>query len=210
MKTPLLFAALGAVTLLGCGKHLEPLRPEPTVPEPYACDPAATPPAVESLEWKRVAAVTADLEGGLGLADDTLCNEVDLVPCRDVHRVALGGNDPFGAAQYEPVGSPLATTPAAVERLVISACENAVARDAESSPVVFTDLPPTDAPADAEALGRQAGALYRRLLARDATPDELAILVELAVDGAGAPRSAREADVLTCFAIGTTTENVLF
>lgn len=210
MKRSILCAALAAVSLLGCGEHLQPLRPTPAPPEPFACDPSATPPPTESLEWKRVAAMTTDLEGGLALAEDALCNEVDTVPCRDVHRVALGGNDPFGAAQYEPVASPLATTPAAVERLVISACENAVARDAEGSPVVFTELPPSDAAADPAALGRQAAALYRRLLARDATAEELAILAELAVDDAGAPRSAREADVLACFAIATTTENLLF
>lgn len=205
------FATLALLTLAGC-RHapLEPLRPIEEPVAPFACDAEATPPATESLQWKRVAALTADLMGALELAPEALCNEADLVPCRDVHLVALGGNDPFGAAQYEPVGSPLATTPAAVERLVISACENAVARDAAGTPRVFTDLAPSEAPADPSALSRQAAALYRRLLARDATDEELAIVAALAADESGAPRSAREADVLACFAIGSTTENLLF
>lgn len=203
---------LAAIALLcGCKRApLEPLRPGERPVEPFACDEAAVAPAAESLQWKRVAALTADLEGALGLAPDTLCNEIDLVPCREVHLVALGGNDALGAAQYMPVATPLATTPAAIERLVLSACENAAARDAAGPAIVFTELAPTSAPADRAAAERQAAALYRRLLARDAAPEELAILAELAVDGAGAPRAAREVDVLTCFAIGTTTEMVLF
>ncbi|MCB9598098.1 MAG: hypothetical protein H6719_35620 [Sandaracinaceae bacterium] len=204
-------ALVSALALLAaCGEPLQPLRPAPRPPEPFACDPAATPPAVESLQWKRVAAFTADLEGALELTGDTLCREIDRIDCEAVHLVALGGNDALGAAQYTVVASPLATTPAAVDRVVLSACENAVARDAAGAPRVFTDLPPTDAPADAALAERQAAALYRRLLARDAAPDELAILAELTVDPAGAPRSAREVDVLTCFSIGTTAEMVLF
>jgi len=202
--------ALAALVLAGCGEPLTPLRPTPTERPEFACDPDADPPAVESLQWKRVAAFTADLSRALELSDDALCEEVDAFACRDVHRVALGGNDPFGAAQYEPVASPLVTTPTAVDRVVLAACENAVARDEASAPVVFTDLAPTSAPADPAALSTQAAALYRRLLARDAEPEELALVAELALDPTGAPRSAREADVLACFAIASTTELLLF
>lgn len=202
--------ALGALLLAGCGEALTPLRPTPADPPQFTCDPEAEPPAVESLQWKRVAAFTADLSTALELSDDALCNEVDAFPCRDVHLVALGGNDPYGAAQYEPVATPLATTPTAVDRVVLAACENAVARDESGAPAVFTELAPTAEPADPAALTAQAEALYRRLLARDAEPDELALIAELAFDPMGVPRSAREADVLACFAIGSTTENLLF
>lgn len=216
MKTSI-HALLALALLAACGDPIAPLRPSPYEPEPFACDPEAEPPAPESLQWKRVAALTADLSIALELPGDALCEELDVVSCRDVHRVALGGNDPYGAAQYEAVASPLATTPAAVDRLVYTACDNAAARDAAAldateAPRVFAALPPTDDAVDAAdpRLDAQIEALYRRLLARDATAEEIAILRELAVDAEGAPRTARQLDVLACFAIGTTSEMVLF
>lgn len=203
---------VAALLASACGEPPQPLRPGPREPVTFECDAEATPPASESLQWKRVAALTADLSIALELADDALCNEVDAVRCRDVHGVALGGNDPFGIAQYEPVATPLATTPAAVDRVVLTACENAAARDASETPRVFTALPPTDEPVDAgdARVDAQIEALYRRLLARDAEAPEVAIVRELATDPTGAPRTARELDVLACFAIGTTSEFVLF
>jgi hypothetical protein len=76
---------------------------------------------------------------------------------------------------------------------------------------VSTERPPPPTPVTAAdpAIDAQIRSLYRRLLRRDATDGEVAIARELATDGA-TPRTARELDVLACFAIGTTSENVLF
>lgn len=202
-----------ALVVGGCGESGSPWRPDPVTPappEPFVCDPDATAPPAESLQWKRVAALSADLARGLGLDDATLCREVDAFDCVDVHRVTLGGNDPFGLAQYEPVASPLATTPAAVDRVVLTACRNAVDRDAAGAPETFTELPPTAEPATRAQLDAQATLLYRRLLDRDPEPAELDALDALRLDPVGAPRPARELDLLACFAIGTTTETLLF
>lgn len=201
------------VLVAGCGQQGRPWRPEPTDPEPpppFECDAEATPPAAESLQWKRVAALTADLERALGLEGEELCSEVGTFACEDVHIVTLGGNDPFALAQYEPVASPLATTPPTVDRVVLGACTNAVERDAATSPVVFTELPPTAEAPERAAIDAQATVLYRRLLSRDPEPAELDLVAELALDDVGVPRSAREVDLLACFAIGTTSEMILF
>ena len=91
--------------------------------------------------------------------------------------------------------------------MVLGACANRVALDAEGAPRVFdrVDLGAAAlAPAD-PAVRAQTEALYRRLLRRDATDEELAIVAELA-EGL----SARDWALAACFAIGTTTENVLF
>jgi len=215
MRT-LLWCVSVSLLLGACDERIAPLRPTPESVEPFVCDERAAPPESESLQWKRLSALTSDLEGALELGSNELCNELNLIPCAEVHRTALGSNDAFGAARYEPVASPLATTPSAVDRLVLSACENAVARDASGPPRVFTDLPPDDAALDitdastANAIEGQIAALYRRLLMRDAEAVEIDLVRELALDASGAPRTARELDVLACFAIGTTSEMVLF
>ncbi|MGE0784728.1 MAG: hypothetical protein AB7S26_03495 [Sandaracinaceae bacterium] len=196
-----------------CSGRVEPYRPaprEPVPPAPYECDPASSAPVAEPLTWKRVSAFTADVASALGLTPSGLCTEVGVYDCTDLHRVALGGNDPFELAQYEPVGSPLATTPSAVDRVALGACEQAVSRDAGGAPSVFVDLVPSDELADPNAARDQAGELVRRFLARDAQAAELDVLAELASDEMGAPRTARETDVLICFAIASSSEMVLF
>lgn len=183
-----------------------PNDPPPTMLPPPACDPELEPARPDSLQWKRSAAFVADLAAALDLAPDALCTELGAYSCESLHLVALGGNDAEGAANYFPVESPLATTSAAIDRIVLSACENAA-----NGTTVFTDLPPSAAPVTPSdpAIDAQIRSLYRRLLRRDATDGEVAIARELATDGAS-PRTARELDVLACFAIGSTSENVLF
>jgi hypothetical protein len=52
--------------------------------------------------------------------------------------------------------------------------------------------------------------LHRRLLARDPSADELALLVDLARPADGLPPPARVWATLTCFAIGSRTDNVFY
>ncbi len=183
---------------------------------PLECDPTAEAPRPEPLHWKRVHALESDLAAALALDPTEVCAEVDRFRCSDIHVVPLGGNDPFANAQYVPVARPMATTPMAVDRMVLISCQNRVDRDGTGAPEVFTDLVPSDTPADLgdaatrDAFDAQLATLYRRLLTRDPTEDELSTLHDLAVDDAGAPVTRRELDVLSCYAIGTTTEFLFF
>ncbi|MCB9632906.1 MAG: hypothetical protein H6721_12315 [Sandaracinus sp.] len=179
-------------------------RTDPT-PNPTACDPASEAPAPEPLHWRRHAAFVADVHAALALDASTGCRELDRAPCGDVHLVALGGNDVFGAGQYEPVARPLATTPLVVDRFVLGACSNRVTLDAEGTPVVFGSID-LAAPNVRRSAARETGAdLYRRLLRRDARDAELDEIASLAEGLA-----ARDFAIAACFAIGTSTEAVLY
>lgn len=115
--------------------------------------------------------------------------------------------------------APTATTPAAVERVVWSACRAAVEADAgRQVPLIFLDLdlsegaPPIDMSDErvALAVGDTIENLYRRLHARDPLPAEREALVELTVDDDGQPLSPRVFAELACFAVASTTESVFF
>jgi len=191
-----------------CTDSGAPAGPLPTIPttpmDPGECRDEA--PAVDPLQWKRVDAYEADLLGGLALGADG-CLELGTERCADVHRAALGGNDPFRNGQYEPIAEPLATTPVALERVALGACAERARLDAEGPAEVFTALD-LDADVDPTSPGvRETGAaLYRRLLARDAEEAELDALAAIAEGGL----PARDYAVASCFAIATTTESALF
>jgi hypothetical protein len=195
----LLLVALSACRPSGSG----PAGPGTEPPE--TCAPTTEAPAPEPLHWRRHAAFVADVHAGLALDATTGCRELDQAPCGDVHLVALGGNDVFGAGQYEAVARPLATTPLVVDRFVLGACSNRVALDAEGTPVVFGTLDLAAGSVSRDDARTTASELFRRLLRRDATNEELGEIVELA-DG----NTARDFAIAACFAIGTTSEAVLY
>lgn len=157
------------------------------------------------LQWKRYAALEADLASALELPADQLCTEFGSASCiRDVHLVPLGGHEPYETGMLEPAAEPLATTPTVIERVVLSACSARVERDRSEHKLFTFDLA-GKAVAD-DALGTT---LYRRFLARDPEPVELAALRELAVDDSG-PIAADEYAKLACFLVGTQSEFLFF
>jgi hypothetical protein len=190
--------------LVACSR--EPSMAGP-MEKPAECAAAEVAPAPESLTWKRKAALVADLNRALELDAESGCRELERVPCGDVHLVALGGNDVEGAAQLEPIARPLATTPLTVDRLVLGACTNRVDLDRAATPVVFDrlDFGAAALERDDPTVRATSEALFRRLLRRDASPAELAVLSELA-EG----QSARDFAIAACLAIGTSSENVLY
>jgi hypothetical protein len=176
-------------------------------PAPSVCPPDSVAAPPEPLTWKRRSALVADVNRALELDALTGCRELDQVACGDVHLVALGGNDVEGAAQYEGVARPLATTPLTVDRLVLGACTNRVDLDAAGTPLVFDrlDLSAQALREDDPALRATGEMLFRRLLRRDASAAELDVVSELAVG-----QSARDFAIAACLAIGTSSENVLY
>lgn len=179
-------------------------------------DPVPEPPFKSStrgkLVWKRWATFEADLMGALALQQQELCNELGLFDCtRYVHLVALGGNEPFVKALYQPLAAPGVTTSIAVDRVVLAACSRAVERDAAGTAEVFTDL---DLSAASVSAGAEVSAtiqdLYRRLHARDPLPEETEELQALLVDDDGNAVSAVDFAKLSCFAIAGTTEMVFY
>lgn len=133
----------------------------------------------------------------------------DLTTPKGVHALSLGANDPFLGETFEPLREPGVTTPLALDRMVLSACGTRVALDAAGPPKVFThlDLKSMVVTAESPGLREEFENLYRRLLARDARPDEVDALLELA--NAEPTLSGAELARLACYAIATTTEGVL-
>lgn len=206
MKRLAIFLALVASA---CGAD-DDGTPPMGMPPPAACEDDV--PPAESLQWKRIGALENDLMSALDLAREEVCNELGLYRCALIHLVPLGSANPFGASLYEAVAEPLATTPAASDRLVLAACVGRVQRDLQGTPAVFTHfaLDGMAPAAGAPEVTAMIQDLYRRFLQRDATADEIAMVAELTVDDAGAPVTAADFTKLACFTVGTTTEFLFF
>lgn len=202
-------AALFSAALVGCADTPKG-SPAPT---PTNCEPSTAPATVQ---WKRTGAVLSDLSQALSINPNTVCQELGAISCEVVHRVSLGGNDPFDRALYKPFTEPLGTTPLAAERVAMQACVKRVELDkASGAPSVWKnlDLNATDISGN---LGPDSGfykdtlELGRRLLARDLSADEIAELAVLAKDDAGAPVPSADVAKLVCFALGTSKEFLFF
>jgi hypothetical protein len=167
-----------------------------------------------SVVWKRARAVERDLMRGLGLEAQEVCTELGAISCvNDAHLSLLGGNEPFVKVQYTQIAEPGAVTPLVMDRVVLSACTAAVERDSKGSPKVFKHFSlseparPKDEPF-LRALDQQHAELFRLLLGRDGSEQELAPLRQLATNDAGEPLSGKDLSVLGCFVVGTHLEFV--
>lgn len=180
--------------------------------------PMAEPPPFQIstralVQWKRAAALEADLMGALQLTREQLCVEVGGKSCiRDVHLVPMGGNEPYESGLMKPSAEPLATTSSVVDRVLLSACSTRARLDAEGKAEVFTalDLKAPLPPANDPKIATTIRDLYRRFLARDPAPRELELVAELAESAGDAPLSSRDFAALSCFTIGSTTEFLFF
>lgn len=141
-----------------------------------------------------------------------LCREFGRYDCAgEVHFIALGGVEPYRLRIDEPLPSPPITAPIAVERIALSACAERVSRDAAApaDAVLFAELSESASVDDLQAIGNR---LYRRMLSRDAEPQELAELVtfweELRADGG--PNPHVDWATLSCFALASSTEMLFY
>lgn len=149
---------------------------------------------------------TADLAAALQLPADGLCRELGRYDCAVAHAVTLGGIEPYSSGVYEPSRPRSASAAAAIERLALSACEERAKRDFEApgEAVVFGPLAGGDT--GDEARRALARTLYRRLLRREATPDEVGALTSWSPG----PAAARDHAVGACLAVATTLEALFY
>lgn len=163
-----------------------------------------------NLVWKRYAAVEADLMRSLELKKEEVCSELGDRSCtRDVHIIALGGNDPFRSGIHRPSAEPSATTSVAIDRVLLSACSARARADKTSPAKVFTaiDLRGAAPAPDAPAVDTTIRDLYRRLLARDPKAHEtMAVKSLLDPSAPDALQSAEEFAALACYVIGSSIE----
>jgi hypothetical protein len=164
------------------------------------------------LQWKRYAVIEADLSAALDLPAEELCTEFGVESCiNGVHLAPLGGNEPFKTGLLEPTAEPLATTPAVIDRLLLSSCGHRVELDraaGKSGAKVFRHFElEGDAPDPSDAaLEKTITDLYRRFLSRNPTADESAKVATLVHDESDHPVSSSEFAITACFAIGSTAE----
>lgn len=176
-------------------------------------------PAVASrkarLKYKSGARYASDLAASLDLPRDAICRELGLYDCVDeVHRIVLGGVEPYTLGVREPLPSIPVTAPIAQDRVALAACTERIERDLGASEPMFLKRVDVDAPTPGQ-LEATAVRLYDRILRRDATPYEASALAQFHAtvsDGQGeSPATAtRDWAILSCFMVATTLESIFY
>ena len=188
------------------GGEPEPVDEPPTGPNWDLGEPVSVKADLKMKRWRQI---HLDLQGALEINADSVCNETGIYDCRILHNVPLGGIN-IENGLFRPVEGLAVASGLAVERFVLSACAERLALDLEAEePLIFTlDADGTSLEReDADALVTD---LYRRLLARDPLPEELdahhAMHAGIVADGG----LNLEWAWMACFAIGTSTEALLY
>lgn len=172
--------------------------------------------AKANVKFKTKDRLVKDIGNALSLDPGELCQELGQFDCGSVHAIALGGVDAYGAGVFEPLASSAVTTPIAVDRLVLSACQVRAHRDfsAPANAVIFSGLTLDGAKlADVEAapVGTVITTLYRRMLLREPKESELLHLRQLYRDVEVASATpAKDWAALGCYAVGTMMESVFY
>jgi hypothetical protein len=167
------------------------------------------------VKYKSGARYANDLAAALDLQRDAVCRELGRYDCVDeVHRIVLGGVEPYTLGVREPLPSLGVTAPIAQDRVALAACTERIERDLAASEPVFLTAVDADAPTPGQ-LEATAGRFYDRILRRAATPDEVSALVQFhstVTDGPGESGATATYDwaILSCFMVATTLESIFY
>ena len=181
--------------------------------------PAPTEPVLASrqarVKYKSGARYASDLAAALDLPRDAICRELGLYDCVDeVHRIVLGGVEPYTLGVREPLPSIPVTAPIAQDRVALAACTERIERDLAASKPVFLTKVDVDAPTPAQ-LEATARRFYDRILRREATPYEVSALGQFHSTVTDAPgesgaTATRDWAILSCFMVATTLESIFY
>lgn len=187
-------------------------------------DSSAEQPVVASrtprVKYKSGARYASDLAVALDLERDAVCRELGRYDCVDeVHRIVLGGVEPYTLGVREPLPSLGVTAPIAQDRVALAACTERIERDLAASEPVFLTAVDVDAPTPGQ-LEATAGRFYDRILRRAATPGEVSALAQFhsAVihwtvtdePGESGATATRDWAILSCFVVATTLESIFY
>ena len=167
------------------------------------------------VKYKSGARYANDLAAALELPRDALCRELGRYDCVDeVHRIVLGGVEPYTLGIREPLPSIPVTAPIAQDRVALAACTERIERDLAASKPLFLTRVDVDAPTPGQ-LEATARLFYDRILRREATPYEVSALTQfhsavIAEPGESAATATRDWAVLSCFMVATTLESIFY
>ena len=167
------------------------------------------------VKYKSGARYANDLAAALDLPPDAVCRELGRYDCvHEVHRIVLGGVEPYTLGVREPLPSIAVTAPIAQDRVALAACTERIERDLAASEPVFLTTIDVDAPTLGE-LEATARRFYDRILSREATPDEVSALAQFhstVTDepGESGATATRDWAILSCFMVATTLESVFY
>ena len=132
-----------------------------------------------------------------------------------VHLVALGGVDPYGAGVYESSGITASTTPIIVDRIAWAACTQRVNSDIGNpdAAVIFRGIPLADqklASPDGPEVHSAITQLVQRTYLRNPYRPEVDRYVRLAkdIEAAGTATPAKDWMQSVCFAVLSSAESV--
>lgn len=172
-----------------------------------------------NLRFKRNIRLANDIALGLELQPNQVCQELGLYDCTSfVHTVTLGGTGSAAYLQglYRPTEQTSVSTPLAVERVVLHACEARAATDLSDAAgaVVFKDLA-VDGDGkigNSDAISNVVNELYRRAVQRNATDEEKAHLTQLYQDfeADGEGDAAKAWAVLSCSMVFSSMEALFY
>ncbi|MCG8423391.1 MAG: hypothetical protein MJE77_36285 [Proteobacteria bacterium] len=189
-------------------------------PPPNA-DPPGEPEDIRSpkatVQFKGNRRLNNDLARALGLPGERVCTELGRLPCTSqVHVITLGGVEPYRLGLQRPLAHTSATTPIAVDRVVMFACRERADEDLADpgNALIYAELSITggrlavDEPSVANAIDR----LYKRGLLRPATAAEVGHLRQLYrdIEATDSQAPARDWAVLACFAVMSSMEQLFY
>jgi len=169
----------------------------------------------ERVKYKSGARYANDLAAAFDLPRDAVCRELGRYDCVDeVHRIVLGGVEPYTLGVREPLPSLGVTAPIAQDRVALAACTERIERDLAASEPVFLAAVDVDAPTPGQ-LEATAGRFYDRILRRAATPDEVSALTQFHSTvsdepGESGATATHDWAILSCFMVATTLESIFY
>lgn len=173
-----------------------------------------------NLRFKRTDRIQLEFARILELPEDQLCAELGIYDCLDrIHRVTLGGVEPYRANIYTAFENTSISAPLVIERVALAACSRRVQLDAANlaEAVIFTDVPVTAdgrlADVEDAAVTAALERLFTRALLRRPTAEDLNDLQQLYRDIEASGESeipAADFGVLACMITLTSIESLFY
>jgi hypothetical protein len=166
------------------------------------------------VKYKSGARYASDLATALEIERDAVCRELGQYDCVDqVHRIVLGGVEPYTLGVRDPLPSIAVTAPIAQDRVALAACTERITRDLAGSEPLFLKKIDLGEPTRKE-LEATAKRFYDRILRRAATSDEVSALTQfhstVTDETSDSVTATRDWAVLSCFMVATTLESIFY